>query len=138
MSIHSDYSSDQAAILTIKEAIESLESSANFLQHRLDTIQSQLDVHTFSLETMRIHVRKGSHTSSLRKLLHLIGVDEKQLTMGSFLNHLNQYLLQNDFIDLNDLQIRISPLLSLIFDFPTTVRKIPYPFLLKKLKDLFD
>lgn len=125
--------------LTVKDAIRHLETSANFLQQRLDTVQSQIDVHTFSLQTMHIHVRKSSRTSSLRKLLKLIELDEKQpMTMGSFLTKLNNYLLQNDYIDLNDLQIHTSPLIALVFNIPDNKRKIPYPFLLKELKELFD
>ena len=129
---------EEANILTVREAIENLEKSAYFLQHRLDTIQSQLDVHTFSLETMRLHLHKSSRTNVLRKLLSLLELDEKSLTMGDFLKKLNTYLIQNDFIDLNDLQIKTSPLIALVFEIPTEKRKVPYPFLLKQMKYLFD
>jgi hypothetical protein len=132
-----DSSSDEKPTVSLREAIEHLETSADFLQHRLDTIQSQLDVHTFSLENMRIRVLKSSRTSALRKLLGLLEVDEKTLTMGIFLRRLNRYLIQNDFIDLNDLYIEISPLLSIVFHFPPSTRKVPYSFLLKELKNLF-
>ena len=87
---------------------------------------------------MRLHLRKGSRTNVLRKLLSLLELDEKNLTMGNFLKKLNAYLIQNDFIDLNDLQIKTSPLLSLVFEIPTEKRKISYPFLLKQMKYLFD
>ena len=103
----------------------------------LDTIQSELDVHTFSLENMRIRVLKSPRTSALRKLLGLLEINEKTLTMGVFLTRLNRYIVQNDFIDLNDLYIRISPLLSIVFHFPPGTRKVPYSFLLKELKNLF-
>ena len=132
-----DSSSDEKNVLNLREAIEHLETSTDFLQHRLDTIQSELDVHTFSLENMRIRVLKSPRTSALRKLLGLLEVDEKTLTMGVFLTRLNRYIVQNDFIDLNDLYIRISPLLSIVFHFPPGTRKVPYSFLLKELKNLF-
>ena len=132
-----DSSSDEKIVVSLREAIEHLETSTDFLQHRLDTIQSQLDVHTFSLESMRIRVLKSTRTSALRKLLGLLEINEKTLTMGVFLTRLNRYLVQNDFIDLNDLYIRISPLLSIVFHFPPGTRKVPYSFLLKELKNLF-
>ena len=132
-----DSSSDEKTVVSLREAIEHLETSTDFLQHRLDTIQSQLDVHTFSLESMRIRVLKSTRTSALRKLLGLLEINEKTLTMGVFLTRLNRYLVQNDFIDLNDLYIRISPLLSIVFHFPPGTRKVPYSFLLKELKNLF-
>lgn len=122
---------------TLESQIQSLCETSNFLSHRLDTIQRLLDQETFELETQPIKVFPGQHTSAVRALLEALNLTDSNLKLGDFLRALNRYLIHNDLVDLNDLQIILSPLIASAFQKPPGLKKIPYPLLLTSLPRMF-
>jgi hypothetical protein len=122
---------------TLESQIRSLCETSNFLSHRLDTIQRLLDQETFELETQSIKVFPGQHTTAVRTLLTALNLTDDNLKLGDFLRALNRYLIHNDLVDLNDLQIILSPLIASAFQKAPGLKKIPYPLLLTALPKMF-
>ena len=127
-----------AEIKSLHAEIENLSKTANFLSHRLDTMQTLLDQHTFQLESHPIRVAPQAKAEKVRELLAAINITEEGLTLGKFLKTLNVYLIQNDLVDLNDLQIILSPLLAAAFQKPRGLKKVPYALLLSTLPRMFS
>ena len=123
---------------TLESQIRGLCETANFLSHRLDTIQRLLDQETFELETQPIKVFPGQHTTAVKKLLEALNLTDDNLKLGDFLRALNRYLIHNDLVDLNDLQIILSPLIASAFQKAPGLKKIPYPLLLTALPKMFQ
>lgn len=117
--------------------LETLAQSANLLSHRLDSMQSLLDRQTFQLESHPIKVAPLTKAEQVHKLLIALELTEHGLTLGTFLRTLNLYLLQNDLVDLNDLQIILSPLIAAAFQKPKGLKKVPYGLLLATLPRMF-
>lgn len=124
-------------LYTLESQIKSLCETTNFLSHRLDSIQRLLDQETFELETQPIKVFPGQHTTAVKSLLTALNLTDDSLKLGDFLRALNRYLIHNDLVDLNDLQIILSPLIASAFQKPPGLKKIPYPLLLKALPKMF-
>ena len=125
------------SLYTLESQIRSLCETSNFLSHRLDSIQRLLDQETFELETQSIKVFPGQHTTAVRALLEALNLTDDNLKLGDFLRALNRYLIHNDLVDLNDLQIVLSPLIASAFQKPPGLKKIPYPLLLTALPKMF-
>jgi hypothetical protein len=135
----SDYEHKPSAELnSLQTEIEHLSTTANLLGHRLDTMQSLLDQHTFQLEFHPIRVAPQAKAEKVRELLVAVDVAEEGLTLGQFLKSLNLYLVRNDLVDLNDLQIILSPLLAAAFQKPRGLKKVPYALLLATLPRIFE
>ncbi len=135
----SDYEHEPSAELNSLHAeIENLSKTANFLSHRLDTMQTLLDQQTFQLESHPICVAPQAKAEKVRELLTAMNITEEGLTLGKFLKALNVYLIQNDLVDLNDLQILLSPLLAAAFQKPRGLKKVPYALLLSTLPRIFS
>ena len=117
--------------------IERLSATANFLSHRLDTMQNLLDQQTFQLDSHPIRVAPQAKAEKVRELLTAINITEEGLTLGKFLKALNTYLVHNDLVDLNDLQILLSPLIAAAFQKPKGLKKVPYALLLSTLPRMF-
>jgi hypothetical protein len=122
---------------TLEIQIRSLCESSNFLSHRLDTIQRLLDQETFELETQPIKVYPNHHAPAVKSLLTALNLSDTNLKLGDFLRALNRYLIHNELVDLNDLQILLSPLIASAFQKPPGLKKIPYPLLLTALPRMF-
>jgi hypothetical protein len=122
---------------TLESQIRALCETSNFLSHRLDTIQRLLDQETFELETQPITLYPGQHIDSVKRLLDALELTDTNLKLGDFLRALNRYLIHNDLVDLNDLQIRLSPLIASAFQKAPGLKKIPYPLLLTALPKMF-
>lgn len=125
------------SINTLESQIRTLCETSNFLSHRLDTIQRLLDQQTFELETQPIKVFPGQHTDAVKALLEALNLTDANLKLGDFLRALNRYLIHNDLVDLNDLQIILSPLIASAFQKAPGLKKIPYPLLLTALPRMF-
>lgn len=125
---------------SLRDLIQTLSATTDFLAHRLDSVQREMEMHTFSLDTFPVKPKKHSRTHYTKKLLALIELPDKGpgLTCGAFLQALNKYLLENDYVDLNDLQIRMSPLIAMTFFIPLERSKVPYSYLLKNLPEVFE
>lgn len=124
-------------IKTIYDIIQGVNQSSIYLYHRLDTIQRLIDQDEFEFSEISLEVAPRAKAKNVRELIQAIGVDEEGLTVGKFLNALNTYLIHKDLVDLNDLQIILSPLLAAAFQKPMGLGKVPYPLLLKSLSKMF-
>lgn len=125
--------------MSLREQVEHLSETAGLLSHRLDSMQQALEQETFQLATVpiRLTARNKSY-EHLRAFLTELGLREENLTVGRFLRALNRYLIQENCIDLNDLQIRLNPRLCAVFSKPPGLKKVPYALLLKNLPNLFE
>ncbi len=130
------FSSDDSAssqLETIEELVINLKKQTETMYHRVDTIQQLFTSEQFEYDTQPIQPR----TQAAKELLECIGIDQSGLTLGVFLRSLNQWLIHTERVDLNDLQILMSPLLASAFDLPTTLSKVPYPMFLMNLHKCF-
>ena len=117
--------------------LQKLKDTSNLLSHRLNTLQTLLDQERFELSSYELKVRPSARAGKVRELLTSIGVQEEGLLMGDFLTALNKWLVSQGHVDLNDLQILMSPLLSSAFYKPAALKKMPYPLLLLALDKMF-
>lgn len=122
---------------TLEEELTRLRDTAHFLRHRLDTVQSLLDQETFELAHLPATLSAGSKGACARKLLDELGLSETDLTIGAFLKALNQYLVKQGLVDLNDLSIRLTPLLAKAFYLKTDTPTVPYTRILLGLAAVF-
>lgn len=122
---------------TLETEITRLRDTAHFLRHRLDSVQRLLDQETFELEKHPARITPNRKGQQVRKLLQALALEEQGLTIGQFLRALNKYLVEQGLVDLNDLQIRLTPLLSTAFQKPADTTKIPYSYLLLSLPLMF-
>lgn len=124
-------------LITLEEHIEHMKTTSSFLAHRLDTIQRLLDQNTFELATLQIQLNPNEKPNQVRKLLKELSLDESTLVLGDFLRALNRYLIKEDLVDLNDLQIYLNPLIASAFQKPEGLKKVPYALLLNSLTRMF-
>jgi hypothetical protein len=129
---------EQEQLSILEREIERLKTSAGLLHHRLHTMQEALAQETFQLDTLPIKVAGGSPTNSVRKLLAALECAEEGLTVGIFLRALNVYLVHNNLVDLNDLQIIMTPLLCSAFHKAPGIKTYPYALLLTALPKMFQ
>jgi len=122
---------------TLYSEIQELKQTSEFLLHRLDSIKQELDQNTFPLADHTIQIAPTKYAAHVRLLLITLGLEESTLTVGNFLKALNLYLIQNNLVDLNDLQILLNPLLKSAFQKPLGLKKVPYGILLNTLPKLF-
>lgn len=118
---------------TIEELVVNLQKQTETMYHRVDTIQHLFDTDQFEYDSQPIQPR----TQAAKDLLDCMKVVQTDLTLGDFLKSLNQWLIHTDRIDLNDLQILMSPLLAAAFEIPTHSSKVPYPTFLINLHKCF-
>lgn len=123
---------------TLELEIMRLKTSARLLHHRLNTMQDALAQETFQLDKLPIQVTGGSRSSSVRKLLAALECSEDGLTVGTFLRALNAYLVHTNLVDLNDLQIIMTPLLRSAFHKAPGFKTYPYALLLTALPKMFQ
>ena len=122
---------------TLEEELTRLRDTAHFLRHRLDTVQTLLDRETFELEKHPAQIQQGKKGQAARNLLEALTLQESNLTIGTFLKALNQYLVNHDLVDLNDLTIRPNPLVAKAFCLEHKTVSVPYSRLLLSLPALF-
>jgi hypothetical protein len=130
------FSSDDSAssqLETIEDIVLNLQKQTDIMYHRLDTIQQLFETDQFDFDTKPVQPR----TQAAKDLLECIGIPTNDLTLGAFLKALNQWLIHTERVDLNDLQILMSPLLAAAFELPTTLSKVPYPIFLMNLHKCF-
>ena len=114
-----------------------LKEQSGFLLHRLDSMQQCLQQDTFLLANHPIRIAPTSHAVHVQILLKALSLNESSLNIGTFLKALNKYLIHNELIDLNDLQIILNPLLSASFQKDNSLKKVPYSVLLNSLTVMF-
>jgi hypothetical protein len=122
---------------TLLQQIEHLKVNGDLLQHRLDSIERLLDQQTFQLQNVKIRVAPLENANQVRELLKTLELEEDNLVLGDFLKALNRWLIKEDLVDLNDLQIYLSPLVAASFQKPIGLKKIPYALLLTALPKMF-
>lgn len=122
---------------TLEEELTRLRDTAHFLRHRLDTVQSLLDQETFELDKHPARIHSGKKGQAARNLLVALELQETDLTIGTFLKALNQYLVSHDLVDLNDLTIRPNPIVVKAFSLEHKAGPVPYCRLLLSLPALF-
>lgn len=127
----------QDSIHDLRTCIETLMNSTNGFLHRLDSIERLMDQNKFDYETMKIKINQNANVEHVQTLVSLLSLDESKLTIGTFLRALNRYLIHNDLVDLNDLEIKITPLLHSAFYMTTAESKVPYMNLLLGLPKMF-
>lgn len=124
---------------TLTEHIEYLKQASDLLEYRLDTIQRLLDQQTFDLESYILRVAPTSNANKVLELLKELGLgNQESIQMGEFLKALNTWLIQNELVDLNDLQIYLNPMLCAAFQKDSGLKKIPYALLLTSLSHMFE
>jgi len=128
---------ETSPIQTLKDELEHLKTTSDFLLHRVDSMQRALEQQSFSLADHKLHLQPTRRAAQVRLLLTVLNLEESNLTLGIFLKALNVYLLKHDLVDLNDLQVLLNPLLQAAFHKPPGLKKIPYGLLLNTLPTLF-
>jgi hypothetical protein len=124
-------------IKTLEQHIQDLRERSHLLHHRLDTIQRLLDQKTFELDTLPIRVAPTTKEKHVRSFLQMLELEESGLLLGDFLRAMNKWLIQQELVDLNDLQIHLTPFLSCVFQKAPGLKKIPYALLLTALPKMF-
>ncbi len=137
-SIEEDVQSQDLPINFLQIEIEKMKQTAGLLHYRLNTMRDALQQETFHLGNLSIQVLKSPYEKHVRQLLKELGCEEDGLTVGTFLKALNIYLVHNDLVDLNDLQIIMTPLLTSAFQKPVGLSKYPYALLLTALPKMFQ
>lgn len=135
-SVDDSFSSDESVssqLETIEDIVLNLQTQTDIMYHRLDTIQQLFETDQFDFDTKPVQPR----TQAAKDLLECIGVQTVSLTLGNFLKALNQWLIHTERVDLNDLQILMSPLLAAAFELPSSLSKVPYPMFLMNLHKCF-
>lgn len=118
--------------------ITNLSVTANLLEERLDSIQALLDQGHFSLDRKPIRVNPNrTAAAATRQLLGELHLTEENLQVGEFLRALNRYLIANNLVNQNDLQIHLTPLLAVVFEKSLSLGKVPQGMLLFSLPKLF-
>ncbi|NBR26191.1 MAG: hypothetical protein EBU08_20890 [Micrococcales bacterium] len=135
----SDSDSDTSTatpMLNLYEQLIQLKHSADLLKHRVDTIEHLLD-HEPIFTEIPLRVAPKRTAQKVRELLTAMDLQEEGLTLESFLRTLNKYLIRQELVDLNDLQIHLSPLVAAAFHKPIGLKKVPYALLLLALPSMF-
>jgi hypothetical protein len=122
---------------SIHGAIESLVKVTEAVQNRLQIVESELDMRTFQLDTMPIKPKKGPLRIYVKKLLAILKLNES-VTMGLFLKNLNHYLIENNYINEDNFQVILSPLIGLAFNIHPSHRTVKYSELLKNTVLMFE
>jgi len=122
---------------SLRTEITLLKEQSGFLLHRLDSMQQCLEQDTFLLANHPIRVAPTLYAVHIHILLKALSLSESSLTIGTFLKALNKYLIHNELVDLNDLQIILNPLLSASFQKDIDLKKVPYGILLNSLTVMF-
>ncbi len=134
--LDNSFSSDDSAssqLETMEELVIHLQKQTEFLHYRVDTIQRMFETEQFEYDAQPIQPR----TQAARDLLDCMGISNNSLTLGVFLRTLNQWLIHTERVDLNDLQILLSPLLAAAFELSADLPKVSYPMLLMNLHKCF-
>jgi hypothetical protein len=121
----------------IHGAIESLVKVTEAVQKRLTIVQDELVMRTFHLDTMPIKPKKGPLRIYVKKLLAILGLNDS-VTMGLFLKNLNHYLVDNNYINEDNFQVILSPLIGLAFNIHPSHRTVKYSELLKNTVLMFE
>lgn len=136
-SLDESFSSDDSAssqLETIEELVINLKKQSETMYHRIDTIQQCFESEQFEYDSQPIQPR----TQAAKDLLECIGIQSiDNLTLGEFLRALNQWLIHTERVDLNDLQILMSPLLAAAFELSPSLSKVSYPMFLVNLHKCF-
>lgn len=122
----------------LAKELEFMKCTINLLSHKLHTFQALMDNDMFEYDEKPVTVVKSRRASSVRKLLVAMELQEEGLVLGAFLRALNRYLIQNECVDLNDLQIHLTPLICSAFHKAPGLKKVPYPLLLLALPQMFE
>lgn len=129
---------DDVELATLSAQIEHLCETTGFLSHRIHTMESALEQETFQLASHPIKIAPTGKASHVEQLLTAMNLPIEDLTLGKFLRALNKYLVHEDLVDLNDLQIKLSPLIAAAFQKPKGLKKVPYALLLMSLPRMFE
>jgi hypothetical protein len=139
-----DISDDEIAdsvdltISQLAKDLETMRTTVNLLGHKLHTFQTLMEQDKFEYDDKPVTVIQSRRATSVRKLLAAMDLPEEGLTLGVFLRALNRHLIQEGCVDLNDLQILLTPLLCSAFHKAPGLKKVPYPLLLLALPQMFS
>jgi hypothetical protein len=125
-------------LASLSAQIENLCETTGFLSHRIHTMERALEQETFQLDSHPIKVASTAKAAHVEDLLAALKLSQDNLTLGKFLRALNKYLVHEDLVDLNDLQIKLSPLIVAAFQKPKGLKKVPYALLLMSLPRMFE
>ena len=116
--------------------IEALARTSNLLLHRLDSIERAIEQETFELASLKVRIKDGPNAADVRSLVTTLNLAEPIL-IGDFLKALNQHIIAHNLVDLNDLEITVTPYIRKAFYLQPTDTKIPYAKLLLGLPSMF-
>jgi hypothetical protein len=119
---------------TLEEWLQTLKNSGDLAYHRLDSIERLLEQETFNSSKLFLKPKTEKVTAFLLEL----GFTEENTTLEEFLKALNRWLINSELVDLNDLQILVTPQIEDLFEKTRGLQKAPYPLLLASLPHLFD
>lgn len=112
--------------------IQTMKTSGDLIHHRIDSIERLLEQETFNFSKLILKAK----TEKVTDFLLQIGINHS-ITLEEFLKALNRWLINSDLVDLNDLQIIVTPQIEATFEKTKGLQKVPYPFLLASLPQLF-
>ena len=116
--------------------VETLAQASNLLLYRLDSVERALNQETFELAALKVRIKDGLNSAEVRNLVATLNLTEPIL-IGDFLKALNQHIIHQDLVDLNDLEITVTPYIRKAFYLQPTDTKIPYAKLLLGLPSMF-
>ena len=123
---------------SLESWIQTMKTNGDLLHHRLDSIERLLEQETFNFSKHVLKVSPIEPNEDLKTLLKEAGIQTELFTLEEFLKALNRWLIASDLVDLNDLQIRLTPMLASAFQKSPDLKKIPYPLLLTSLPRMFE
>jgi len=135
--MYDDSDSCTDSFKSLDEELTVLKEQCDFLLNTLDSIERSLEQESFKLAEYKIQIAPIDTAVYIRELLNILELDESNVTFGSFLSALNAYLIHNELIDLNDLQIIPNALLKKVFYKAKDLDKCPYGLLLNCLQVIF-
>jgi hypothetical protein len=119
---------------TLEEWLQTLKKNGDLAYHRLDSIERLLEQETFNSSKLFLKPKTEKVTAFLLE----IGFTEENTTLEEFLKAMNRWLVNTELVDLNDLQILVTPQIEELFEKTRGLQKAPYPLLLASLPHLFD
>lgn len=133
---YSDLNMDDSPKEELAAQIDRLVCTANLLLYRLDSVERALNQETFQLAALKVRVKDGPNAEQVRSLVSTLNLTEPFL-IADFLKALNQHIIHQDLVDLNDLEITVTPYIRKAFYLQPTDTKIPYAKLLLGLPSMF-
>lgn len=126
-------------ILSLRETLEDLCKKCHYALQRIDTIRELMERDKFVLKEHRVKVIASRQEDKVvQSFLQSMELSESVFTMENFIKQLNRFLICKDYVDLNDLWIRVDTVLATVFKLDRVSGKVPYVVLFKHFAELLE